>query len=293
MLLIDQRTETALVRTLETLRHAADSMRCIYWRLSKTKNPSELGQKLVDYAKRKLSQDSTRLYLCEDGDIFILAPELSTREAHMFMLDSLSLMGFPYDSDIALLTENNSQTNKLLSIVDTKLQHIAALKLEAERQRKQEEQLKKREAILSAPIYSSSPQQFCQQRENRQQPVVMIVEDDAFTRRLIESVLPKDYSFISLGDAKTMISQYAKSAPDIVFLDINLPDVTGHDLLERITAIDPMSYVIMLSGNADRGNIEKALQIGAKGFIGKPFTRDKLVQYLERCPTLRQKPTVH
>jgi len=43
----------------------------------------------------------------------------------------------------------------------------------------------------------------------------------------------------------------------------------------------------MLSGNADREHITKAMQAGAAGFVGKPFTRDKLNQYIERCPFLK------
>ncbi len=92
-----------------------------------------------------------------------------------------------------------------------------------------------------------------------------------------------------LSVATYALDKYTNIAPDILFLDINLPDVTGHELLEKILILDPDAYVIMLSGNCDRDNITQAISKGAKGFIAKPFTKDKLFQYIDRCPTIALK----
>jgi two-component system chemotaxis response regulator CheY len=125
-----------------------------------------------------------------------------------------------------------------------------------------------------------------QRRSSRKSPHFMIIEDDVFSRRLVENVLQKQYPLTGLGEATNSLQTYSRIAPDLLFLDINLPDVTGHELLERIISIDPKAYVIMLSGNADRENIMQAMRKGAKGFVAKPFTKDKLFQYIERCPTI-------
>ncbi len=66
-----------------------------------------------------------------------------------------------------------------------------------------------------------------------------------------------------------------------------MPDVTRHELLEKIITIDPEAYIIMLSGNASQANIVQAMSLGAKGFIAKPFSREKIFQYIDRCPTIK------
>ena len=103
----------------------------------------------------------------------------------------------------------------------------------------------------------------------------------------MENVLQFKYVLTCQGEANYALETYARIAPDLLFLDINLPDVTGHELLEKIMRIDPDVYVIMLSWNADKQNISQAMQKGAKGYLAKPFLPDKLFQYIERCRTLK------
>ena len=121
----------------------------------------------------------------------------------------------------------------------------------------------------------------------------MVIEDDAFSRRLVEKVMKNVCTLTSLGSAETALDAYTLSAPDMLFLDINLPDVSGLDLLEKIRKIDPNAYIVMLSGNADRVNITTAMQLGARGFVAKPFTTEKLFQYVNRCPTILKKREAH
>ena len=82
---------------------------------------------------------------------------------------------------------------------------------------------------------------------------------------------------------------YVNKAPDVLFLDIGLPDINGHDVLERLFKLDPQAYVVMFSGNGDRENVLKAVELGAKGFVGKPFTQEKLIQYIEKSPFIQEK----
>jgi two-component system chemotaxis response regulator CheY len=117
---------------------------------------------------------------------------------------------------------------------------------------------------------------------------VMVIEDDAFSRRLVETAINKQYRVTALGETENALRTYLQLAPNLLFLDINLPNVSGHDLLNRILALDPKAFVVMLSGNCDRDNVMQAMQAGAKGFVAKPFTRDKLFQYIERCPTIKK-----
>ena len=82
---------------------------------------------------------------------------------------------------------------------------------------------------------------------------------------------------------------YVNKAPAVRFLDIGLPDIDGHTVLKKVFEIDPDAYVVMFSGNGDKENVMKAVKTGAKGFVGKPFTKDKLYQYIDKSPFVQTK----
>lgn len=122
-------------------------------------------------------------------------------------------------------------------------------------------------------------------RFERTRNCVLIVEDDPLSVFMAKkSVEPECMSFAA-EDGKSACEAYTKFAPDVVFLDIGLPDMSGHDVLGKILSMDPTAYVVMLSANSTRSDIMRAMQIGAKGFIGKPFSKSKLAQYIAQAPT--------
>jgi DNA-binding NarL/FixJ family response regulator len=57
----------------------------------------------------------------------------------------------------------------------------------------------------------------------------------------------------------------------------------------RLLELDPDAYIVMLSGQGNRENILHSMQLGAKGFIGKPFTPEKLFSYVHKCPFVQEK----
>lgn len=117
-------------------------------------------------------------------------------------------------------------------------------------------------------------------RSDRPKMQVLLVEDDPLTRRLVSTAFKDNYSLINVSNAHDAITSYLLHAPDIVFLDIGLPDVSGFQVLRQIVASDPDAYVVMFSGNSYLDNITWALEAGASGFIAKPFRRDKLEHYI-------------
>ncbi len=83
---------------------------------------------------------------------------------------------------------------------------------------------------------------------------------------------------------KTGITAYINYAPHVVFLDIHLPDRNGKEVLDKIKLIDPESYVVMLSADSIADNVISTKSKGSVGFIKKPFSKEKLIQYIEKCP---------
>lgn len=288
MIIIDESADIKLAATLETLKATPGTTRCIYFNLMGKNAIETVKEHVIALARQHITSTDTQMYLCEDGDICILAPTLARKDGREFIIDVASRINEPISDAWVGFYEVSPQINKLLMTVEKKLENRrkadAALKILHERQQVE----RKRHAILSSSV-STSSEEITSRRAARSHPEFMIIEDDAFSRKLVENVLQKQYHMTGLGTADRALATYASLAPDMLLLDINLPDVTGHELLEKIIALDPDAYVIMLSGNCDQENIMQAMKRGAKGFIAKPFTRDKLFQYIDRCPTLAGK----
>jgi len=118
---------------------------------------------------------------------------------------------------------------------------------------------------------------------------VMIVEDDPLTRRLVTSSLKKDYALITAATAQEAVANYLLHAPDIVFLDIGLPDASGFDVLHQIMTTDKDAFVVMFSSNSYLDNITTALSHGASGFVAKPFRKENMQQYIQSSATHHRK----
>lgn len=131
-----------------------------------------------------------------------------------------------------------------------------------------------------------------QTRPGRNPMHILLVEDDKVTRRLVSNVFKDNYAVITAENAEEAVTNYLLHAPDIVFLDINLPDTNGFDVLHQIIDIDNDAHVIMFSGNSYLDNVTHALTHGAKGFIAKPFKREKLTHYIQEYAELHHKHAV-
>jgi CheY-like chemotaxis protein len=115
---------------------------------------------------------------------------------------------------------------------------------------------------------------------------VLIVEDDPTTRWKYRKILKNDCLLQTAGDANGAFSRYISHDPDIVFLDLNLPDGTGYAILDWILRNDPGANVVVCSGRDDDSSKERAFDSGAKGYITKPFKKQNLMNFIESCPSL-------
>ncbi|MCB1720556.1 MAG: response regulator [Rhodospirillales bacterium] len=111
-------------------------------------------------------------------------------------------------------------------------------------------------------------------------PRVLLVEDDPITRFMVRKAIKNECVLATAPEGNKVFSLYASYQPDIVFLDINLPDLNGYDVLEWIMDNDPGACVVMFSSNSDMDNIVSSMDYGAKGFVSKPFSKEKLLHYI-------------
>ena len=111
-------------------------------------------------------------------------------------------------------------------------------------------------------------------------PLVLLVEDDPVTRWLVRNALKENCDLATAPTANKAFSMYSSYQPDIVFLDVNLPDKNGYEVLNWVMRNDPGANVVMFSSQDSMDNITQALECGARGFIGKPFVKEQLLGYV-------------
>ena len=112
---------------------------------------------------------------------------------------------------------------------------------------------------------------------------VMIVDDAIFMRSILRGIM-KDKGFTVVAEAASGIEAMKNlhiHNPDIITLDIILPDANGLDLLESILKARPQTKVVVCSSIGQEQIIKKAMDHGAKGFIQKPFTPEKVLEALQ------------
>jgi CheY-like chemotaxis protein len=119
---------------------------------------------------------------------------------------------------------------------------------------------------------------------NKPELVILIVEDHMLFTKDVKHALP-EHSVVFARSVEEAKERYDDCLPNITFLDIDLPDGTGFELLDYIKAREPDSYVVMLTGSKIEADITTSRDKGANGYIIKPFTYSKIekriAEYLE------------
>ncbi|MDD9901360.1 MAG: response regulator [Alphaproteobacteria bacterium] len=116
--------------------------------------------------------------------------------------------------------------------------------------------------------------------------IILVADDDFFFRTLIRNCVADYADVIEVKNGSEVLEHYAEHTPDMIFLDIHMPDAQGTDILSEIMKRDPQAFVVMVSADSVTEKVLGTKQQGAKGFIGKPFKRDTILRYLTACPTL-------
>lgn len=114
---------------------------------------------------------------------------------------------------------------------------------------------------------------------------ILVVDDAAFMRMMIKDILSKN-GFEVVGEAADgaqAIDKYQELRPDLVTMDITMPDVDGIEALKRIRGFDPNARVIVCSAMGQQTMVIEAIQAGAKDFIVKPFQADRVIEAVQKA----------
>lgn len=108
---------------------------------------------------------------------------------------------------------------------------------------------------------------------------ILIVDDAAFMRMMVKDVLSKGgYNDLEEAvDGADAVEKYKELNPDLVIMDITMPNMDGLEALKAIKEIDPNSTVIMCSAMGQESMVIEAIKSGAKDFIVKPFKPDRIL----------------
>ncbi|MGL5417192.1 MAG: response regulator [Clostridium sp.] len=113
---------------------------------------------------------------------------------------------------------------------------------------------------------------------------VLIVDDAAFMRMMIRNILEKN-GFEVVGEAasgQAAIDMYIEKKPDVVTMDITMPEMDGIEALKKIKEISPEAKVIMCSALGQQSRVMDAIKAGAKDFIIKPFQADRVLEAVKK-----------
>jgi two-component system chemotaxis response regulator CheY len=113
---------------------------------------------------------------------------------------------------------------------------------------------------------------------------VMIVDDAEFTRMVIKDILLMHGHEVvaEVGDGEEAIQTYLEVKPDLVLMDIAMPDMDGKEALEKILFMDPQAKVVICSSLGQQALITESMKIGAMGFIVKPFETDGMLDVIRK-----------
>lgn len=113
---------------------------------------------------------------------------------------------------------------------------------------------------------------------------ILIVDDAAFMRISIKNMLTK-HGYEVVGEAengKVGVEKYKELSPDIVTMDITMPEMSGLEALKEIIKIDANAKVVMVSAMGQETMVRDAIISGAKGFIVKPFKEDGILAAIKK-----------
>jgi two-component system chemotaxis response regulator CheY len=114
---------------------------------------------------------------------------------------------------------------------------------------------------------------------------ILVVDDAAFMRMMLKDILTKAGHEV-VGEAANgveAVEKYKELRPDVVTMDITMPEMNGIDAIKEIKKIDPNATVIVCSAMGQQAMVIEAIQAGAKDFIVKPFQPARVIEAVQKA----------
>ena len=122
-------------------------------------------------------------------------------------------------------------------------------------------------------------------RSNLNHPKVLVTDDLQFMRQILRDILERNGFAVAdeAVDGQDAVERYIRTRPDLVLMDITMPRMDGIQALQRIMETDPRARVVMCSALGQEKYIIRSIQLGARDFVVKPFSEERIVSALTKA----------
>lgn len=290
MLLEVKEAERSLLGYFEHLSKQKNiNQRCIKLLLNEDEQYDLLqNPHFLNSIKRILQPNDIQCYFCKDGNSYIISPSITYNIFNMLNDIFCNLLRYDSMEQQSFLYDLKKDISSLIVQLESKIQKIDASIAQETQQHEDHQKQTFKEQIKNLKIDTVTANLLKSRRTGRSKPEILIVEDDQFSSRLVKSSLSGNFIVNTASNGLSAVDFYFRYAPDIVFMDIDLPDISGQDIVKMLCSQDQDSFIVMLSGNMDKKNVMQSIELGAKGFVGKPFNREKLIAYIEKFQLSKQ-----
>lgn len=118
---------------------------------------------------------------------------------------------------------------------------------------------------------------------NKQDIGILIVDDNDISRSMLRHILTTEAYNVAgeVSSGVAALDWIERTIPEVVCLDVMMPDISGLEILEHIKKVSPDTIVLMVTGSNNKETVVKAIRAGANGFIVKPFNPATLLQSVD------------
>lgn len=107
---------------------------------------------------------------------------------------------------------------------------------------------------------------------------ILIIDDSRLSRNMFKNALGTEHTYSEASDGMHGIEMYFLKKPDLVILDLTMPGANGFEVLKQLKTLDPKALIIVGTADVQESSQTLAHDLGAAGFIFKPFTEEKVRQ---------------
>jgi two-component system, chemotaxis family, chemotaxis protein CheY len=277
--------EEDCIQTLQLLHKERNLWVALRINLSKLTHFDRDTQDIVFYVLKDNFQDCRgKLFCLDNKDFLFLFPRsdvdtlrlLEGKIRHLFIYDPL-VCSPPLGTTFSNFSPLEECYDGLMMECHRMLLHIAENDPNAPKA--------KREVTIDRMSFETA----AETRKIRSRLQVLIVEDHPFIRKMIARTLGTEVEIIQVSNGYDAVEAYCRTAPDIVFLDIEMPELDGHDVLKSLNQLDPDAFIVMLTAHKGCEHILKAKENNAQGYVMKPITSVKLQQCIQQYKTKLEK----
>jgi two-component system, chemotaxis family, chemotaxis protein CheY len=120
---------------------------------------------------------------------------------------------------------------------------------------------------------------------------VLLIDDSTMSRNILKRALGEDHEYVEAGEGMRGLEMYFTEKPDLVFLDLTMPGVSGMEILNQLRQIDQDARIIISTADIQDFSRQQASDLGASAYLTKPFTVDGVQEAVRQAMEARSSST--